>query len=92
MKTDAACRGGRTGRLGIAWGSLAVGIIVAVSGRAAEPTADLSQRRETIQKRTAEEFSRLEDLYKHLHTHPELSLHEKNTSARLAQELREIGF
>ena len=30
-------------------------------------------------------------LYKHLHCHPELSLQEKETSKRLAEELRAVG-
>nr|WP_036976863.1 amidohydrolase [Pseudoalteromonas luteoviolacea] len=35
---------------------------------------------------------KLEQLYLHLHQNPELSLQEKNTGARLAQELRQLGF
>src|SRR5689334_15333083 len=31
------------------------------------------------------------DLYKHLHTHPELSFKEVNTSQRIAEELRKAG-
>jgi hippurate hydrolase len=38
------------------------------------------------------EVTNLLDLYKHLHSHPELSLHETQTAARLAHELKEIGF
>src|SRR4051812_3921852 len=38
------------------------------------------------------DYRRLEALYKHLHAHPELSLHEVRTAARLARELREAGF
>ncbi|MDO6679615.1 M20 family metallopeptidase [Shewanella sp. 4_MG-2023] len=34
----------------------------------------------------------LEQLYTHLHQHPELSYQEKNTSARMAKELRQLGF
>jgi len=33
----------------------------------------------------------LVELYRHLHQHPELSLKEKETAARMAKELREIG-
>lgn len=32
------------------------------------------------------------NLYKHLHQNPELSLQEKNTSKKLAEELRSVGF
>lgn len=34
----------------------------------------------------------LAELYFHLHTHPELSYHEKNTSARIAEEWKKDGF
>src|SRR5271155_276480 len=45
-----------------------------------------------IRKQVLADFDRLDALYKHFHTHPELSLKEVQTSARLAAELREIGF
>src|SRR6266404_2734427 len=35
--------------------------------------------------------SRLEPLYRHFHTHPELSLHEEKTSQRLADELDKLN-
>ncbi len=35
---------------------------------------------------------KLEALYTHLHQYPELSYQEKNTSARMAKELSELGF
>jgi hippurate hydrolase len=38
------------------------------------------------------EQSSLEALYKDLHTHPELSLQEAHTAARLARELKDLGF
>ena len=38
------------------------------------------------------EYNFLEELYKHLHAHPELSFEEANTSKRLAEELRKTGF
>ena len=31
-------------------------------------------------------------LYEHLHAHPELSFHEEKTSARMAEEIRALGF
>jgi hippurate hydrolase len=39
-----------------------------------------------------ENSARLDALYKHFHTHPELSLQEVRTAARLASEMKEIGF
>ncbi|MCK8047056.1 amidohydrolase [Shewanella sp. 1CM18E] len=41
---------------------------------------------------TAEKMPQLEALYTHLHQHPELSYQEQATSARMAKELRELGF
>ncbi len=38
------------------------------------------------------EYPSLESLYKDLHAHPELSYDEINTSARIAKELRALGF
>ena len=38
------------------------------------------------------ELDSLIEVYKHLHSHPELSYHEKETAAYLAQYLRELGF
>lgn len=37
-------------------------------------------------------YPELDKLYKHLHQNPELSLQEKETSARIAQELRDLGY
>lgn len=45
-----------------------------------------------LQTSVAEDYDYLRQLYEHLHSHPEISLQEKNTSARIAQELRQIGF
>ena len=57
-----------------------------------QPTASLKDRAAAVQKRVAAEFDDLEALYKHLHSHPELSLHEEQTAARLAKELKAVGF
>jgi hippurate hydrolase len=47
---------------------------------------------EAIRKCIDQECSSLEALYKHLHAHPELSNQEEQTSARLAKELKALGF
>lgn len=39
-----------------------------------------------------QEYSSLEQLYKHLHANPEISYQEEKTSARIAEELRSLGF
>ncbi len=56
------------------------------------PGEGVTERLAEVKQRLAADYGRLEALYKHLHTNPELSLHEARTSARLARELKEIGF
>ncbi len=48
--------------------------------------------RQLIDQRLSQEQSRLLELYKHLHTHPELSFQEEKTSARVAEALRSAGY
>jgi hippurate hydrolase len=45
-----------------------------------------------VNERVAAELPGLLALYKDLHSHPELSLGEFRTSARLAEELKKLGF
>lgn len=45
-----------------------------------------------IKERVAAEMPALDKLYKHLHSHPEISYEEEKTAARLAKELKALGF
>lgn len=45
-----------------------------------------------IQRRVASDYGNLSGLYRDLHTHPELSLQETQTAARLATEMRAAGY
>ena len=45
-----------------------------------------------IEARVEETESDLLELYKHLHAHPELSFHEEQSAARMAEELSQLGF
>jgi amidohydrolase len=58
----------------------------------ADEPAKVKERVADVEKRIDAEFDNLQTLYKFLHTHPELSLQEEKTSARLAKELRDAGF
>jgi len=49
---------------------------------------DSAAGRAVVEQQAKQEFPGLLDLYKHLHTHPELSFQEEQTSARVADELR----
>jgi hippurate hydrolase len=48
--------------------------------------------REQVQAQLQQEYPSLFELYKHLHAHPELSLQEEQSAARVAQELRNAGY
>ena len=52
----------------------------------------LANAKPVIEKRVATEIADLVALYKHLHSHAELSLQEEQTSLHLAKELRAAGF
>ncbi len=47
---------------------------------------------EPVRAKVRAELAGLEDLYKYLHTHPELSFEEEQTAVRLARELKPLGF
>ena len=51
-----------------------------------------AQADEALQKAVAADLPYLHDLYIELHKNPELSYHEIKSSARLAAELRKLGF
>src|SRR5258708_2200229 len=53
---------------------------------------DSAAGRAVVEQQAKQEFPGLLDLYKHLHTHPELSFQEEQTSARVADELRKGGY
>jgi hippurate hydrolase len=65
-----------------------------VASGADEPSGKMAmgERKAEINKRITADVDRLMALYKHLHSNPELSYMEENTAARLAKELRELGF
>ncbi len=47
---------------------------------------------ELVRSRLQQEYPSLFELYKHLHSHPELSLQEAQSAARVAEELRKAGY
>ncbi|HXG10717.1 MAG TPA: amidohydrolase [Gemmataceae bacterium] len=74
------------------WLVLALGLLGGGRATADEPGGPIRQRAAEVSKLVADELDSLLALYKHLHAHPELSLQEKETAARLAKELKEAGF
>ncbi len=57
-----------------------------------EAGSDLKEQAAEVGKHITTELADLQGLYKDLHTHPELSLHEFRSSARVAAELQKLGF
>jgi hippurate hydrolase len=55
-------------------------------------SADSPKHVDAIKACIEKELPSLEALYKHLHTHPELSNQEQQTAARLAKEISALGF
>lgn len=47
---------------------------------------------DAITRKAEKEFPSLLNLYHHFHRNPELSFHEEKTAARLADELKKLGF
>jgi len=76
-----------------AFAVLALLLLVAPgSGGQAAAAETLKDRKEAIEKIIATEDESLQALYKHLHSHPELSYQEEKSALRMAKELRDLGF
>jgi hippurate hydrolase len=78
---------------------LVVLLVLGLATTAGEVRADTGEGKVFWAKRVAEINKRIDDqcpsivgLYKHLHAHPELSFQEEHTAARLASEMRTLGF
>src|SRR6266404_661142 len=52
----------------------------------------VKERSDQIKAGIETELPSLEQLYTHLHSHPELSYQEEKTAATLAKELKGLGF
>src|SRR5262245_51697305 len=53
---------------------------------------DSNSARHAVQTQVNQDYASLFELYKHLHSHPELSFQEEKTSGRVAEELRRAGY
>lgn len=60
--------------------------------KSTSPPDPLSARTQRISTKIDAEIADLETLYKHLHSHPELSTLEVATAGRMARELKDAGF
>src|SRR5215813_11679660 len=69
--------------------TFALGGMVAMPAHAEIDVASLKQ---SIEASFESEYPKLEALYKDIHAHPELAFQEEKTAAKLAAEMRAIGF
>ena len=71
-------------------------LLLAAGAAHAQPTKeipyDLAARKAGVVQIIDTELKSLDALYKHLHSHPELSYEEEKTAARMAAELKALGF
>ncbi len=72
-------------RISLAIAALLIAPICAIAGT---PPATRDQVHQHLQQ----EYPNLFELYKYLHAHPELSLKEVQSAARVAEELRKAGY
>jgi amidohydrolase len=69
--------------------AFALGSIVALPAHAEIDVASLKQ---SIETSFESEYPKLDALYKDIHAHPEIAFQEEKTAAKLAAEMRAIGF
>jgi len=67
-------------------------VLLAALSVAVPPASGGPEASSVVESRLAADYPSLEALYRDLHAHPELSLMEEKTSARVAAELRAAGF
>jgi len=67
-------------------------VLFAASLVPAHAEMDVAQLKKAIETSIASDYPKLDALYKELHAHPELAFQEVKTAARLAAEMRALGF
>ncbi|MCW5737607.1 MAG: amidohydrolase [Enhydrobacter sp.] len=72
-------------RIGTLW--LLVGLLPGIAA-----AADLASTRAAIHRSLDAQYPRIDALYKDLHAHPELSFQEVRTAAKLASEMKALGY
>jgi amidohydrolase len=80
-----------TARKSLLWNG---GLVVAALFGVADATsaADVASTRAIIARGFDAQYSHIEALYKDIHSHPELGFQETRTAARLAGEMRTLGY
>jgi hippurate hydrolase len=58
----------------------------------AQAEMDVANLKAAIEKSVEADYPKLDALYKDIHAHPELAFEEVKTAAKLAAEMRALGF
>jgi amidohydrolase len=67
-------------------------LAVLAVGRCGGFALDVAAEKTQIDAQLNQNYKHLETLYKDIHAHPELAFQENQTAAKLAQEMRTLGF
>ena len=70
--------------------AVATAVVVLLTAPGRDPAAEVGAR--DLDRIIAAQYADLDSLYRDLHAHPELSLHEQETAKRIASELKAAGF
>lgn len=76
----------------ILFAAVVFALVPASDAEPPRPSETNAKRLDAVQKCIAAEYDSLDALYKHLHSHPELSYQEEKSAARMAKELKDLGF
>ena len=72
--------------------SLAASVALFATALPAHAELDVPSLKKAIETSLASDYPKLDALYKEIHAHPELAFQEVKTAARLAAEMRALGF
>ncbi|MDB5817072.1 MAG: amidohydrolase [Rhizobacter sp.] len=72
--------------------SLIGAAVLALAPFAAQAALDITAAKAQIDASLAQSYPQLEAVYRDIHTHPELGFQETETAAKLAREMRALGF
>jgi len=70
--------------------AVAMTVVTLLTAPGRDPAAEVGAR--DLDRIIAAQYADLDSLYRDLHAHPELSLHEQETAKRIASELKAAGF
>src|SRR5580693_4768841 len=71
---------------------LASAALLAVLPLQARAELDVARLKPAIEASVESDYPKLDALYKDIHAHPELAFQEEKTAAKLAAEMRALGF